>query len=124
MKYALIVTTLTLLIPLAMAKDAPIRPGACLAVYPALPYSGCVGPIWKDHFKYLESAKLSMGQIKVCYNKKELEKLEAKGVKIVVTTEEAVRSRSKAAASGDSEPGHSEGRAESVGITDLSAGCR
>ncbi len=69
----------------------PTQP--CLAVSPndAQGYSGS-GPL-RTYFYYLESRDLPMKDIQARYKKKDLEKLESKGVKIVVTTKEAVSVR-------------------------------
>jgi len=75
----------------------------------------CVGPIWKDHFKYLDQRSLSMGPDKVLYNRGVGEDWKPR-CKIVVTTEEAVRSRSKAAASVTPNPGIPKGEPSLWGL--------
>jgi hypothetical protein len=75
-------------------KDQTIPPNACLAVYPG--GNACVGN-WGIHagretpncFSYLESANFPMKEIKTYYLKKDLEKLEGRGVKVVVTNDTA-----------------------------------
>ena len=97
MKKYIAVAVLMLGATLASAKDKQdyTGTGACLAVTSAfatpedpffcgLNMTGC--------FTYLGSANLPMKEIKNIYQKKGLEKLEGRGVKIVVTTKEAWRS--------------------------------
>ncbi len=82
----------------ATAKDKKsqtvILPNACLAVYPG--GDPCVGN-WGIHagqvtpgcFSYLESANFPLKEIKTYYFKKDMEKLEERGVKVVVTNNTA-----------------------------------
>jgi hypothetical protein len=79
-----------------MAKDKndPIPPNACLAVYPG--GDPCVanwgihaGRVTPGCFSYLESANFPLKEVKTYYLKKDLEKLEARGVKVVVTNDTA-----------------------------------
>jgi hypothetical protein len=80
---------------LAFAQDPKPQTEAkqthpCLAVSTTSPegWSG-QGP-FRTFFYYLESRDLSIKDIQGHYKKKDLEKLESRGVKIVVTTKEAV----------------------------------
>jgi hypothetical protein len=74
----------------AKDKNAVISPNACLAVYPG--GDPCVanwgihaGRVTPGCFTYLESANFPMKEIRTYYLKKDLEKLEGRGAKIVVT---------------------------------------
>jgi hypothetical protein len=69
------------------AKDKPPIPtGACVAVVPSPPMdNGCGIQKGLNVFLYLESVGLPMKEIKTCYAKRDLEKLEARGVQVVVT---------------------------------------
>lgn len=97
MRKALVV--LVLIVSSAVwAKDEEPLSGTCLAVYPGgqacyslLGYNMVV----KGCFSYLESDKLSMKEIKTYYRKKDLEKMEKQGVRIVVVTPDAVGSCKK-----------------------------
>jgi hypothetical protein len=77
-------------------------PKPCLAVYPSqkgnvaegaalAPFTLGVSALTAhgERFSYLESSDLPIKQVKVVYSKKELEKLEKTGVKIIVTTQQA-----------------------------------
>lgn len=76
-------------------KDQPvIPPNACLAVYPG--GDPCVanwgihaGRVTPNCFTYIESANFPTKEIKTYYLKKDLEKLEERGVKVVVTNNTA-----------------------------------
>jgi hypothetical protein len=76
-------------------KDQPVvPPNACLAVYPG--GDPCVGNFGihagratPNCFSYLESANFPMKEIKTYYMKKDLEKLEARRVRVVVTNDTA-----------------------------------
>jgi hypothetical protein len=80
---------------LALAQDSKPQSGAkqthpCLAVSTTSPEGfSCQGP-FRTFFYYLESKDLSVKDIQGHYKKKDLEKLESQGVKIIVTTKEAV----------------------------------
>jgi hypothetical protein len=91
------VAVLSLLVN-AAAKDkkeqTAIPPNACLAVYPG--GDPCVanwgvhaGRVTPNCFSYLESANFPMKEIKTYYLKKDLEKLEDRGAKVVVTNDTA-----------------------------------
>lgn len=92
-----VILGLVVCVPVVAQTDKPQMEAKqtqpCLAVSPndAQGYSGS-GPL-RTFFYYLESRDLSMKDIKVRYKKKDLEKLESMGVKIVVTTKEAVSVR-------------------------------
>jgi hypothetical protein len=80
---------------LSLAQDSKPQSEAkqthpCLAVSTTSPegLSG-QGP-FRTFFYYLESKDLSVKDIQGHYKKKDLEKLESQGVKIIVTTKEAV----------------------------------
>ena len=77
--------------PKPQAETKPAHP--CLAVSTTSPEgrSGA-GPI-RTFFYYLESRDLSIKDIKGYYKKKELEKLESRGVKIIVTNKESISVR-------------------------------
>jgi len=71
-------------------KDQTIPPNACLAVYPG--GDPCVanwgihaGRVTPGCFSYLESANFPLKEVKTYYLKKDLEKLEERGAKVVVT---------------------------------------
>jgi hypothetical protein len=124
MKRYFVVAMLLALAVLAGAQT--IQP--CLAVYPStgdrlqgLAEGGVVGLTLAhgQRFFYLESTGLPLADVKVQYKKKELEKLEKKGVKIVVTTKEAVSAKEKHSeqTSGDSSSG------QSSTTVQTSAGC-
>jgi len=72
-------------------------------------------------FYYLESVDLPISDTKVHYSKGELEKLEKKGVKIVVTTKEAYNVKGKAPVAAPTDD------SKTAGATDItassSAGC-
>jgi hypothetical protein len=95
----------------------PTRP--CLAVSTNDPngYTGA-GP-FRTWFYYVESSDLSVEDIQTHYNKKDLEKLEGRGVKIVVTTKEAVSVREHTKQT-NTESGS---EANSSSTTQSSAGC-
>jgi tetraacyldisaccharide-1-P 4'-kinase len=83
---------------LALAQDPKPQSEAkqthpCLAVSTTSPegFSG-QGP-FRTFFYYLESKDLPVKDIQGHYKKKDLEKLESRGVKIVVTTKDAVSVR-------------------------------
>ena len=109
-----------LFVSVVVAKDkATIPQGACLAVAPA--YQGCVGPVWKSHFAYVESADLPMTEIKTCYVKGDLERLEKRGVRVVVTTKESYHVRGKAAVLAPTDDSKTAGAVDET--ASLSAGC-
>jgi|HubBroStandDraft_4_1064222.scaffolds.fasta_scaffold10948_3 hypothetical protein len=96
MKHDFLVVLSLLLCTNATAKDKndPIPPNACLAVYPG--GDPCVanwgihaGRVTPGCFSYLESANFPLKEVKTYYLKKDLEKLEARGVKVVVTNDVA-----------------------------------
>ncbi len=117
-----------MLFALAMLAGAQtVQP--CLAVYPV---SGNRQQAWEQgayvglalahgqRFFYLESTALPISDVKVQYKKKELEKLEKKGVKIVVTTKEAISAKEKHSdqATSDSSTGQSSTTVQAL------AGCK
>jgi hypothetical protein len=72
----------------SLAQDQPVKqPQPCLAVQPHS------GP--RAFADYVESKNLPMKDIAKTYSKKTLEKLEAQGVRVIVTTGDAVAVRSK-----------------------------
>jgi hypothetical protein len=81
---------------LALAQDHPKPPSEakqthpCLAVSTTSPEGASGQGPFRTFFYYLESRDLSVKDIQGHYKKKELEKLESRGVKIIVTTKEAV----------------------------------
>jgi hypothetical protein len=77
--------------PKPQTEAKPTHP--CLAVSTTSPEgrSGA-GPI-RTFFYYIESRDLSIKDIKGYYKKKDLEKLEDRGVKIIVTNKESVSVR-------------------------------
>jgi hypothetical protein len=95
----------------SLAQDQPVKnpQGSCLAVQPHM-----------RHFDYIESKNLPIKEIKVRYSKKSLEKLEAQGVKIVVTTEEAVSVRNKS----KTENGGNTTETNQTTVTQSEAGCQ
>jgi hypothetical protein len=86
---------------LAKKKDSLdnliIPQGACLAVTPGgtACYSWFTKSTSGDCYSYLESANLPMRAVKGWYGKKDLETLEDRGVKIVMTTKESYRVKGK-----------------------------
>jgi hypothetical protein len=82
-------------VAVADKKDqAALPPSACLAVYPG--GDPCVanwgihaGRVTPGCFSYLESANFPLKEVKTYYFKKDLEKLEARGAKVVVTNDTA-----------------------------------
>jgi hypothetical protein len=98
MKQTVLAVLSLLLCANATAKDKKdqtvIPPNACLAVYPG--GDPCVanwgihaGRVTPGCFSYLESVNLPMKEIKTYYLKKDLEKLEERGAKVVVTNDVA-----------------------------------
>jgi hypothetical protein len=92
MKSCLCLLVVLLLWPVVVAQDKPAIPAnACLAVYPG--GDPCVAN-WGVHagrltpgcFSYLESANLPLKEVRTYYLKKDLEKLEKRGVKVVVSS--------------------------------------
>lgn len=82
----------------ATAKDKKdetvFAPNACVAVFPggdpcAANWGIHAGQVTPKCFTYLESANFPMKEIKTYYLKKGLEKLEGRGVKVVVTNNTA-----------------------------------
>jgi hypothetical protein len=82
----------------AAAKDkkdeSPLPPNACLAVYPG--GDPCIanwgihaGRVTPGCFSYLESANFPLKEIKTYYFKKDMEKLEGRGAKVIVTNDTA-----------------------------------
>jgi hypothetical protein len=95
----------------SLAQDQPVKqPQPCLAV---APHSGP-----RAFADYIESKNLPMKDITKTYSKKALEKLEAQGVKVIVTTVEAasVRNKSKTENGGSTTETNAE--------THSSAGCQ
>jgi hypothetical protein len=98
---------------------------SCLAVYPTEGNIGATaaGAVFTagltlvamhgERFFYLESRNISIHDIKTHYSKSELVKLEAKGIKIVVTTKNAVNVKAKTSDKGNEEEGSA--TADSVG---------
>ena len=102
---------------------------ACLAVYPiegnrlqGMATGAYVGLALAhgQRFTYLESTGIPMADVKVNYKKKDLEKLESRGVKIVVTTKEAFSVRNQHSDQGNANS--SSGQSNTT-IT-ASAGCQ
>jgi hypothetical protein len=94
MKQTFLAVLALLLCANAVAADkkdqAVIPPNSCLAVYPG--GDPCVanwgihaGRVTPGCFSYLESANFPLKEVKTYYFKKDLEKLEGRGVKVVVT---------------------------------------
>jgi hypothetical protein len=77
--------------PKPPAEAKPTHP--CLAVSTTSPEGQSGQGPFRTFFYYLESSDLSVKDIKGYYKRKDLEKLESRGVKIVVTTKEAVSVR-------------------------------
>jgi hypothetical protein len=101
----------------------------CLAVYPvrgtgtSVAAAGVFAPFLyrADHYNYLESVALPLKQTKVSYSKRELEKLEKSGVKVVVTTKESVKVNAQEQRAG----ANRDNRDTSVSATaKASAGCQ
>ena len=91
MKQTFLAVLSLLLCAIATAKDkSAIPPNACLAVYPG--GDPCVanwgihaGRVTPGCFTNLESANFPLKEVKTYYLKKDLEKLEGRGAKVVVT---------------------------------------
>jgi hypothetical protein len=105
----------------------------CLAVYPSEPGNAAAGialapitlgasalMIHGQRFSYLESAALPIKEVKVMYSKRELEKLEKRGVTIIVTAQSAVAAK-------ENHSDQADGNSSSSGQTTMSvqgtAGC-
>jgi hypothetical protein len=112
MKKYIIIAVVSLLTTLMSAQTTPtpVNPAPvvsgqpCLAVYPmggnrltGFAAGGYVGLALAhgQRFAYLESVGVSVSEVKVNYKKKDLEKLEKNGVRIVVTTKEAFTVRNQ-----------------------------
>jgi hypothetical protein len=74
--------------PKPPAEAKPEHP--CLVVSPNSPEGQSGKGPFRTFFYYLESRDLPLKEIKAYYKRKDLEKLENKGVKIVVTTTQRV----------------------------------
>jgi hypothetical protein len=74
--------------PKPQAEAKPEHP--CLAVSPNSPEGQSGKGPFRTFFYYLESRGLPLKDVKAYYKRKELEKLENRGVKIVVTTTKSV----------------------------------
>jgi hypothetical protein len=77
--------------PKPQAETKPAQP--CLAVSPNTPEGQPGRGSLRTFFYYLESSGLPLKDVKAYYKRKELEKLEQSGVRIVVTTTPSVSVR-------------------------------
>jgi hypothetical protein len=102
---------------------------SCLAVYPiggnrlkGIAEGGYVGLALAhgERFAYLESTNLPVGDVRVNYKKKDLEKLESRGVRIVVTTKEALSVRNQHSDQGNANSSSGQSNA----TVTASAGCQ
>jgi hypothetical protein len=75
--------------PKPQVEAKPTHP--CLAVSPNGPDGQSGKGPFRTFFYYLESSDLPLKDIKSYYKRKDLEKLENRGVKIVVTTSLSIR---------------------------------
>jgi hypothetical protein len=90
MKLATLILLLLVTAASAKEKDKSPLPDACLAVYPGgepcIASAGIhAGKTTPGCFSYLESENLPLKEINTYYFKKDLQALEDRGVKIVVT---------------------------------------
>ena len=74
----------------AKDKDTTPLPNACLAVYPGgqaclISFGPRRGTLTSGCFSYFESTNMPLKSISTYYLQKDLEKLEARGARIVVT---------------------------------------
>jgi hypothetical protein len=99
------------------AESKPTHP--CLAVSPNGPDGQPGKGPFRTFFYYLESSGLPLKDIKAYYKRKELEKLENAGVKIVVTTTQSVSVRGTETQANTK----SGNEANSSATTQSSAGC-
>jgi hypothetical protein len=109
---------------LALAQDSKPQSEAkqthpCLAVSTNSPEGSSGQGPFRTFFYYLESRDLSVKDIQGHYKKKDLEKLESRGVKIIVTTKEAISVRQN-----ETQTGNKSGRETNSSTTaQTSAGC-
>ncbi len=100
------------------AEAKPTHP--CLAVSTTSPEGQSGQGPFRTFFYYLESSDLSVKDIKGYYKKKDLERLESRGVRIIVTTKEAVSVRQSETQTNTK----SGNETNSSARTQASAGCR